>query len=89
MRMKSYITAPRRRDKSIYPFIRMPAGHPEALTDAWANLYISFANGLDSHNNKKNLKKVSYYPSIDEGVSGVEFVEAAIESNKKKKWVKL
>ena len=76
-------------DKSIYPFIRMPAGHPEALTDAWANLYISFANGLDSHNNKKDLKKVSYYPSIDEGVSGVEFVEAAIESNKKKKWVKL
>ena len=76
-------------DKSIYPFIRMPAGHPEALTDAWANLYISFAIGVDAHINNKNLKKAPYYPSIYEGVSGVAFVEAAIKSNKKKKWVKL
>ncbi len=48
-----------------------------------------FAIGVDAHINNKNLKKAPYYPSIYEGVSGVAFVEAAIKSNKKKKWVKL
>ena len=76
-------------EPEVLPFIRMPEGHPEALTDAWANLYISFAIAIDSLQNKKNSKKIPYYPTIEEGVDGIRFVEAAIKSNKNKKWVNL
>jgi hypothetical protein len=76
-------------DKSVLPFVRMPAGHPEALTDAWANLYLSFAQGIESHYKSKKSKKISYYPNIEEGAEGVRFVEAAMQSNKKNMWIKL
>ena len=76
-------------DKSVLPFVRMPAGHPEALTDAWANLYLSFAQGIESHYKSKKSKKISYYPNIEEGAEGVRFVEAAMQSNKKNIWIKL
>jgi len=76
-------------DKSVLPFVRMPAGHPEALTDAWANLYLSFAQGIDNHNKSKKSKKIPYYPTIEEGAQGVRFVEAAMKSNKHKKWINL
>jgi len=76
-------------DREVLPYIRMPEGHPEALTDAWANLYINFAIAIESLNHKKNSKKIPYYPTIEEGVEGIRFVEAAIKSNKNKKWVNL
>jgi len=76
-------------DKSVLPYVRMPAGHPEALTDAWANLYLSFAQGIDNHNKSKKSKKIPYYPTIEEGAEGVRFVEAAMKSNKNKKWINL
>jgi predicted dehydrogenase len=69
-------------------FVRLPRGHPEALTDAWANLYIEMAVAIDARRNRTELPpNLLAYPTVVDGASGVKFVEAAIESNKTGDWV--
>jgi predicted dehydrogenase len=62
--------------------VRMPRGHPEALTDAWANLYTEFAIAVDARRNGETLPEgLLEYPTIRDGALGVKFVEAAAESS--------
>ena len=68
--------------------LRMPRGHPEALTDAWANLYLEFAIAIQARRNGIELPKdFLAYPTIADGVDGMRFVEAAIKSNQTETWV--
>ncbi len=68
--------------------VRMPRGHPEALTDAWANLYTEFAIAIDARQHGSTLPdNLVNYPDIVDGVNGMFFVDAAINSNKKGDWV--
>lgn len=65
-------------------FVRMPRGHPEALTDAWANLYTEFAIAVDARRSGTVLPDgLLRYPGVVDGARGVRFVEAAAESAKK------
>lgn len=68
--------------------VRMPRGHPEALTDAWANLYTEFAIAIDARKSGTTLPdNLVNYPDIIDGVNGMLFVDAAIQSNAKGGWV--
>ena len=55
--------------------LRMPRGHPEALTDAWANLYLEFAVAIQARREGTDLPKdFLAYPTIADGVDGMRFV---------------
>ncbi len=62
--------------------VRMPRGHPEALTDAWANLYTEFAIAIAARQNGTPLpENMLNHPTIIDGVNGMYFVDAAVRSN--------
>lgn len=62
-------------------FVRMPRGHPEALTDAWANIYTEFAIAIEARRAGRTLPPgLLRYPDVVEGARGVRFVEAATAS---------
>lgn len=69
-------------------FVRMPRGHPEALTDAWANLYLEIAQAIEAHKTDGAVRALpSEFPTVEDGAHGVRFVEAAIKSNASGQWV--
>lgn len=71
-------------------FVRMPRGHPEALTDAWANLYLEL--GLAVAEQRGLLSEPAEgldYPDVRQGFNGVLFGEAAKKSNASGDWVLL
>lgn len=66
---------------------RLPAGHPEAFIEAFGNIYRDFAAHVRAQTAGKAHSPA--YPTIADGVRGVEFVEAAIESASSSSWVNL
>jgi len=62
-------------------FVRMPRGHPEALTDAWANIYTEFAIAIEARREGRALPQgLLRYPDVVDGARGVRFVECAVAS---------
>lgn len=57
---------------------RLPPGHPEGYLEAFANIYRAFI--ADLRRVRRGLPPQGDYPTIDEGVRGLRFVEAAVES---------
>ena len=63
-------------------FLRMPRGHGESLTDAWANLYTELAVAIEARRRGRNLPDgLLNYPTVIHGARGVRFVEAAADSH--------
>jgi predicted dehydrogenase len=63
---------------------RLPGGHPEGYIESLANVYRNFSEAISG-----NLSGHDF-PGISEGVRGMRFIEAAIESGKSNsKWIKL
>lgn len=61
----------------------IPSGHPEGLTYAFANIYHSFMSAvLKTVNGEEIGEAEKDYPSVSDGVKGVEFVQAVIASGK-------
>ncbi|MFS4482341.1 Gfo/Idh/MocA family protein [Hyunsoonleella sp. 2307UL5-6] len=60
---------------------RIPAGHPEGYLEAFATIYKNFATHLNSVNEGKSIEKPDY-PTIDDGIRGMKFIYAAVESDK-------
>lgn len=61
---------------------RLPAGHPEAFIEAFANVYRGVA--ADIHAREAGAAAgpaLADYPGIDDGVRGVRFIEAAVASH--------
>lgn len=70
--------------------VRMPRGHPEALTDAWANLYLEIGVAIDM--TRRGLPVPAgllAYPTLDDGLNGMAFIEAAVRSAQTGAWVPL
>ncbi|MEN9547425.1 MAG: hypothetical protein RIR12_16 [Bacteroidota bacterium] len=68
---------------------RTPAGHPEGYLEAFANLYKNFALCVDAKN-KNQTPKAEWldFPTMQEGVRGMQFIEKVIESGKSEhKWI--
>jgi predicted dehydrogenase len=67
--------------------VRMPRGHPEALSDAWANLYLEAAVAIDARRSGRTLPEgLLGFPDVLDGARGVKFVEAAVQSNASGDW---
>jgi predicted dehydrogenase len=70
---------------------RTPAGHPEGYIEAFANIYRNFAATLRAvKNGKKPTGRALDFPSVYDGVRGMQFIETMVEAgyNDKQKWLK-
>jgi len=70
---------------------RVPSGHPEGYLEGFANIYQEAARAIRAARRKggKTPKDV-VFPTVQDGVEGVAFVEACVKSSKKNgAWTKL
>ena len=76
--------------KSTQAAIRIPAGHPEGFLEAFANIYKNFALALSAHLEGKKRKTLHLdFPTIDDGIRGMRFIDKVVESAaSNKKWTK-
>ena len=64
-------------------FTRLPFGHPEAFIEAFANIYLAAAEAIGDEIEGKFPRPEGYdFPDIDDGISGMAFIEAAVTSSK-------
>ena len=70
---------------------RIPAGHPEGYLEAFANIYRNFAFCLRAQIDGKKVKAIYQdFPTVEDGIRGMRFVEKVVASSKsKQKWVKM
>lgn len=68
---------------------RIPAGHPEGYLEAFANIYRNFAKHIQAHQAGEAQNPLLDYPSVADGVRGMEFIYKVVESSTMQKWVKL
>ena len=72
---------------------RTPPAHPEGYLEAFANIYKDFANHIRARLENRKLDKDNPaldYPTIEDGVRGMAFIEAVVKSSKKNAaWTKL
>lgn len=72
-------------------YSRLPAGHPEGVFEAFANIYQAFISTLEDYLegvviDKDNLE----FPTVDDGVDGVKFIESCVASSAKDSgWITL
>ncbi len=69
---------------------RIPSGHPEGYLEGFANIYTEAAIAIRAVRKKGGkVPKDVVYPTVEDGVAGVAFVEACVKSSKKNgAWVK-
>ena len=68
---------------------RVPPGHPEGYLEGFANIYSEVAAAIKAARTGKKPPKGVHFPTIDDGVKGLAFIEAAVKSSKANgKWVK-
>jgi len=61
---------------------RVEIGHPEGYLEAFANLYSDFARAIFARIRHEPADRIARnFPTVDEGVKGLAFVEAAIQSS--------
>lgn len=69
---------------------RVPAGHPEGYLEAFANHYRNFASHVRAviHHQTPDEQMLDY-PSLEEGIRGMAFVETMVRSNhSSEKWTR-
>lgn len=68
-------------------YSRIPAGHPEGLHIAFANIYKNIITAVIRRKNNEDFHDLDF-PTVTDGMHGVKFVHAVIESGKNdSKWV--
>jgi predicted dehydrogenase len=70
---------------------RIPWGHPEGYIEAFANIYVGVIEAIRRHVDGKPMIRTEYdFPSVHDGVRGMQFINKAIESaNGGASWVAL
>ncbi len=69
---------------------RIPFGHPEGFIEAFANIYVAVAGAIGEHQNGSYTPGSADFPTVDDGVEGLAFIEAVVESSKANAaWTKL
>ena len=61
---------------------RTPPGHPEGYLEAFANIYAAFARRIRALPDAME----DPFPGIDDGVRGIAFIAAALESSRSESW---
>jgi predicted dehydrogenase len=59
---------------------RIPAGHPEGYLEGFANIYTEVARAIQACRRGEKPPQDVLFPTIDDGVKGVAFIDAAIRS---------
>jgi predicted dehydrogenase len=69
---------------------RLPSGHPEAFFAAFANVYSNAMRTIAARlaGDKPDSLDLDF-PTVDDGLSGVRFILAAVESGRRKDWISL
>lgn len=67
---------------------RLPSGHPEGLLEAFANIYRNFTDTLLAKEaGEIPSAEALDFPSVEDGVRGMAFIDKVVESSKsKEKW---
>lgn len=67
---------------------RTPGGHPEGYLEAFGNIYRNFALTLSARISQAAIdSRVIEFPSINEGIRGMAFVDSVVKSNQSnEKW---
>lgn len=69
---------------------RIPPGHPEGYFEGFANVYSEAAEAIVARRDGTPLDPAVVYPTITDGLRGVEFVDACVRSSARNAaWVKL
>ena len=70
---------------------RTPSGHPEGYLEAFANLYVAFCKAVRDYKPGKKIDSRKYdFPDVEDGVKGMQFIEAVVKSStSKQKWIKI
>jgi predicted dehydrogenase len=66
---------------------RLPGGHPEGYLEAFAVLYLEFANWLLAMKEGGTATQPETLPGIVAGMRGMRFIDRAIESSTSKTWI--
>jgi predicted dehydrogenase len=68
---------------------RVPAGHPEGYLEAFGNIYREAFRAIAAEVEGKSQPKDLDFPTIEDGIEGMAFIETAVKSSKLgAKWVK-
>jgi predicted dehydrogenase len=66
---------------------RVEIGHPEGFLEAFANLYSDLAKAVQARSKGKPASELNReFPTVEDGVKGLAFVEAAVRSAKSGRW---
>ena len=67
---------------------RLPFGHPEGFIEAFANIYCNFADCLLAQESNRTPDKLECdFPMVDDGLRGMVFINAVLESSKQNRWI--
>lgn len=68
---------------------RIPGGHPEGYLEGFANIYSEAAEAIVARRENKPTPDGVIFPGIEDGLAGVAFVTACVDSSKRGgSWVK-
>jgi len=71
-------------------FGRIPAGHPEGYLEAFGNIYREAFRAIAAEVAGRKPPKDLDYPTIDDGVEGMAFIETVVKSSKRgARWTKM
>ena len=69
---------------------RIPPGHPEGYLEGFATIYSEAANAIEAHRDGKAPDPDVTYPTVLDGLRGVEFIDACVRSSQRNSaWVTL
>jgi predicted dehydrogenase len=69
---------------------RTPSGHPEGYLEAFGNIYREAFRAIEAEVEGRPMPRDLDFPTIDDGVAGMAFIEAAVRSSRLgARWVKL
>lgn len=69
---------------------RVPSGHPEGYLEGFANIYTEAARAIFAKRSGQKVDPAVLYPTVDDGLKGMVFVDACVQSSKKNgAWVKV
>lgn len=70
-------------------FSRTPPGHPEGYLEAFGNIYLEAFRAIEAEVAGRKQPKDLDFPTIDDGVLGMAFIETVVKSSKLgARWVK-
>jgi predicted dehydrogenase len=68
---------------------RVPSGHPEGYLEGFANIYREAADAIMAARDGGKPGGDVFYPGIEDGIAGLAFIEAAVQSSRTAAWVDL